>query len=77
MGLIAKNEGRELQKALLQELVDVMPENRPKTEIEFDIDATHWDFYQIAEYTKKLCEEHEGKRNLRIKFSGKPNSLDC
>lgn len=53
-----------------------MPLPKPKTVIEFEFDVTHWDYYQIEAYIKKLCEEHERKRDLHIRFTGKPNAID-
>ena len=63
-------------KEMAKQPIQVMPLPKPKTVVDFEIDATHWDFPQIAEYIKKLCEEHEGKRDLHIKFAGKANPLD-
>ena len=61
---------RELQKALLQELADVMPQNRPKTTIEFNLTISGWTVEQASEVAKKICAELEGKHDLHIKFSG-------
>lgn len=44
-----------------------MNENKPNTTVEFEIRAvTPYD--SVRELIKKICEDHEGKRDLRIKI---------
>lgn len=65
---ISDKDIEEMAKQPLQ----VMPLPKKKTTIDFELDVTRWDYDQVAEYTKKLCEEHEGKRDLHIKIVGSP-----
>lgn len=77
--MISLDDKREIfqhQQAMLEDLQKILPQNKPTMVLEFEIDCTHWDFLQIEEYIKKLCEEHEGKRALHIKFVGKANPID-
>lgn len=43
---------------------------KPKTAIELDFSVSGWTAEQISAVINKICEEHEGKRDIHIKFVG-------
>lgn len=50
--------------------LQAMPLPKPKTVIEFELEVNGWTTEEVSEVTKKICEEHEGKRDLHIKIFG-------
>ena len=71
--MISLDDQREIeqyQKALVEELQNILPRNKPKTTIELDFSVSGWTAEQISAVINKICEEHEGKRDIHIKFVG-------
>lgn len=45
-----------------------MEERKPTTTIEIEFDSVGLSYDELRELIKKICEDHEGKRDLRIKI---------
>ena len=66
---IKKNQRDALEEMAKMPLLAV-PLPKPKTVIEFELEVNGWTTEEVSEVTKKICEEHEGKRDLHIKIFG-------
>ena len=55
--------------------MDMLPQNKPKATVDFELEIAGWTVEQISEVSKKIREEHKGECDLHIKFVGRLNPI--
>ena len=64
------------EELMAKQPLQVMPLPKKRTAIDFELNQSFWRLEKIMLAIKKICEEHEGKRDLHIKFTGGLNELE-